>query len=72
MSSIRVKVVEGESSSPTRPPSGLFPTGIRLAPMGLIATLAIDRKAKFSERAAFLGLAFSKAIERARKLGWMV
>jgi hypothetical protein len=40
---------------------------------GLIAThVATDLKATVSERAVFLGLAFSKAIDQARKLGWMV
>ena len=34
--------------------------------------IVTDRKAKVSERAVFLGHAFGKAVERARKLGWMV
>jgi hypothetical protein len=71
--SIRVKVIEGEIVV-TDPATEWFvsyrhSTGTN----GLIAThVATDRKATVSERAVFLGLAFGKATERARKLGWMV
>jgi len=34
--------------------------------------IVTDRKAQVSERAVFLGQAFAEAIERARKLGWML
>jgi hypothetical protein len=73
MSSVRVKVVEGEII--VTDPTTEWWVSYRHSPStnGLIATqVATDRKAKVSERAVFLGLAFGKAIERARKLGWMV
>jgi len=72
MSSIRVNVVDGEivvtDPATEWSVSYLHSSGIN----SLIATHVVtDRKAKVSERAVFLGLAFSKAIERARKLGWI-
>ena len=36
-----------------------------------LTDVVTDRKAKVSERAVFLGEAFSKATVRARKLGWV-
>jgi hypothetical protein len=69
MSSVCVKVVEGIVV--TDPTTMVGVLGIRPALTGLIATqVATDRRAKVSERAVFVGLAFGKAIERARKLGW--
>jgi hypothetical protein len=73
MSSVCVKVVEGEII--VTDPNTEWWVSYRHSPgtNGLIATqVATDRQAKVSERAMFLGLAFGKAIERARKLGWMV
>jgi hypothetical protein len=70
---IRVKVVEGEII--VTDPSTEWWVSYRhsTSTNGLIATqIVTDRKAKVSERAVFLGQAFGKAIERARKLGWMV
>jgi hypothetical protein len=73
MSSIRVKVIEGEIVVTDQATEWSVSYRHSASTNGLIAThVATDRKAAVSERASFLGLAFSRAIERARKLGWMV
>jgi hypothetical protein len=72
MSSVRVKVVDGEIVV-TDPATEWWVSYRHSTGMnGLIATQVVtDPKAKVSERAVFLGQAFGKATERARKLGWI-
>lgn len=73
MSSVRVKVVEGEIVVTDPATEWWVSYRHSTATNGLIATnIATDRKATVAERAVFLGQAFGKAVERARKLGWMV